>query len=98
MLYNRNWDKPKHKPLSMKAVIAWLETKDPGEEYNYMDYDCCLAAQYNASIGREYAHSKTFRRATSDNPLTYLSFDRRLERISIGSPSTFGAALKRARG
>ncbi len=98
MLYNKSWDKPKHKPLSMKAVTAWLETKDPNEEYNYMDFDCCLAAQYNTFIGRRYAKSGTLRRATSANPLTYLSFDRRLERVASDLPHTFGAALERARG
>ncbi len=101
MLYNRNWDKPKHKPLSMKAVIAWLKTKDPEEEYAYSNSKSCLAAQYNDFIGRKY----NTRKSLSDNPATYFTFDRKLERLAhkatrdsygYGVYGTFGRALELA--
>ncbi len=95
MLYNRNWDKSQPKPGTWASVIAWLETKDPDEEYTYLNRDICLAAQYNASIGRKYDSHK----ALSSNPFTYFSFDRRLERLARGNwTRTFGEALSTARG
>lgn len=92
MLYNRNWDKPAPKPGTWASVIAWLETKDPEEDYRYCNYETCLAAQYNRAVGRRYSTN----RALSSNPLTYFRFDRRLERLGKSS-STFGEALAKAR-
>lgn len=87
MLYNPNWTKAD--PLTLDALIAWLETKPATRRYCYSDRGHCLAAQYNASIGRKYRVTSLFRPV--DN------FDFKLEYIAVQVPSTFGAALARAR-
>src|SRR5579864_1000483 len=38
-------------PFSKEDVIAWLETKDPSEYYDYGDPGCCLFGQYTAARG-----------------------------------------------
>ncbi len=98
MLYNKALDKPQQKSRTWAHLIAWLETKDPDEEYAYCNQFSCLAAQYNASIGRDYNDGAVFSNAPSENPSTYFSFDRRLERLASKTPHNFGAALERARG
>jgi hypothetical protein len=75
-------------PLSLPALIAWLE-RQPAQ--NHYDYGCvghCLAAQYNQFIGRKYTVKSIY------DPE---SFDVALERIVVSVPFTFGAALDRAR-
>lgn len=98
MLYNANWNKPRPNPKSMAAVVQWLETKNPEQEYDYCDSGECLAAQYNDSIGREYdlhwALGKGFFGSFSRR---FNTFDYRLENVACDYPRTFGAALERAR-
>jgi hypothetical protein len=38
---------------SLEGFIAWLETKDPDESFNYHDSDMCACGQYAKSIGTE---------------------------------------------
>lgn len=75
-------------PLSIEALIAWLE-QQPGEAaYCYLSVGHCLAAQYNKSIRREYKpplYDKTG------------SFDQKLEWIACTGERTFAGALDRAR-
>lgn len=33
-------------PRSIDGLIAWLETKEPDETFDYWDYDNCVFAQY----------------------------------------------------
>lgn len=72
---------------SVAAIIAWLETKDPIEEYDYVWHEECLAGQYL--------------RANGLVPISDLwnSPYQNLYHISIGEHKewTFGAALARAK-
>lgn len=49
MLHNPNWDKTAN-DVSLDDFIAWLESKDPNESYNYLDRcgKCCIG-QYMAA-------------------------------------------------
>lgn len=90
MLFDPKWERQtKVDPLSLDAVISWLEQQPSDKIYCYMDLGKCLAAQYNASIGREYIVAS----AGCGRTL----FDEELERIAVSEPQTFGAALARAR-
>lgn len=96
MLYNPNWTKAD--PLTLEALIAWLETKPADEVYCYMDLGRCLAAQYNASIGRQYYLNGFADSLNKAKSITSASpFDWQLEDIARRQPYTFGAALSRAR-
>ena len=95
MLHNPDWDKTKTNPLSLDAVIAWLEKQPADGKYVYSDCRDCLAAQYNASIGREYHYWPNWH---IEGRQPYMpTFDRQLETIAYGTPKTFGAALDRAK-
>jgi hypothetical protein len=89
MLYNENWGKPKttENPRTMAAVIAWLETKNPDEYYEYEDPENCLAAQYHRAKGMNYNHYWT---------AFFRPFNWRLEMIACKN-WTFGAALRTAK-
>jgi hypothetical protein len=51
MLYNPKWEVKTKKP-SLAGFIAWLETKNPKERYNYMNVEgLCPVDQYFSSIG-----------------------------------------------
>lgn len=97
MLYDPKWEKTtetKADPLTLDALIAWLETKPAAKTYCYDDHGHCLAAQYNASIGREYSVIPVGHRATVHD-----EFDYQLEFIAVWpNEHTFGNALKVARG
>jgi hypothetical protein len=91
------WDPSRDKkvevdPLSLPALIAWLETKPAGETYRYGRPSTCLAAQYNRSIGRQYETVWT-----PFPPDRRASFDYCLEWIAGVCDRTFGDALRVAR-
>lgn len=87
MLYDPKWEKKTATdPLSLEGLIAWLETKNPDESYNF--HDCKGACLWDQYMGRctgseEYEkiwkHFRTFGFSAAT------------------SPRTFGAALARAR-
>ncbi len=91
MLYDPKWE-VKPNPLSIEALIAWLETKPADEEYTFLFPDRCLLGQY---LGMELSMKATA--ASIEDPHSQLG---RLYTIASGGASgrhTFGAALKRAR-
>lgn len=50
------WDPKKDKqvkadPFSLDTLIAWLETKNPDEQYCYMDSGRCLLSRYFIAQG-----------------------------------------------
>jgi len=86
MLYDPKWEvQTKPAPYSWASLIAWLETKDPNERY---DYQClnCLHGQYRVHLGMS---ELCFREALR-HPLVEWW-------IGACGQWTFGAALKRAR-
>jgi hypothetical protein len=51
MLFNPKWKTDtkidtKIDPLSLEALVAWLETKDPKEEYDFTHAAICLFGQW----------------------------------------------------
>jgi hypothetical protein len=56
MLYNEQWDKNvkepevKADPFKLKTLIAWLETQNPEQTYDYYAPHKCLLAQYFNSV------------------------------------------------
>lgn len=103
MLYNPQWNQSKPKPGTMASLIAWLETKDPNETYNYLDDKRCLAGQYNREMGRKYNVTHAMGGFGGGFGF-FMNFDRKMERIARNSQAfhdlknrTFGEALHRAK-
>ncbi len=78
---------------SITGLITWLEKQPTKKRYNYADPCTCMAAQYNASIGREYSFDGANPYGTLDQQLEWIA--RPLNPQSI--IGTFGVALRRAR-
>ena len=106
MLYNKNWDKPEIKadPFSLESLIAWLETRVPATQYNYVACGRCLLAQYFADRG--FAGAKItpshllYRGDYIELPHRFNDIamsDRNLNSDELVKDWTFGAALDRAR-
>lgn len=87
MLYDPKWEqKTKADPFELGTLIAWLETKAPSGEYEFMNCDgLCLMGQYMTACGVVWSDAN------------YLRFAKHFTRIAVGNPRTFGGALKRAR-
>jgi hypothetical protein len=47
MLFNPTWAKTP----SLEGFIAWLETKDPEERYDWLSFSTCACGQYMRSLG-----------------------------------------------
>jgi hypothetical protein len=100
MLYDPKWD-----GVSLRGFIGWLETKDPGDKYDFFECEGrCLLGQYmeamniawtgapdfpNGDWGKS-SYAKTARKIFGEGP------DVRFNALA-NRPHTFGAALKRAR-
>lgn len=83
MLYNPNWT-PAEPTLA--GMVAWLETKDPSETYNWADCQGqCLVDQYAATVGWSISNMSVSQYDALDNGIAY------------ARPWTFGAALARAK-
>lgn len=51
MLFNPEWEvETKPDVLSLENLVAWLETKDPAEHYNFHESNKCVLAQWAESI------------------------------------------------
>lgn len=81
MLYDPKWNL-----ISVRGLIAWLETQDPNEEYNWA-CERCLIGRYLEAIG-QFDKMK--------DGITYSILTTK-ECIAIKQPHTFGTALERAR-
>ncbi len=103
MLYNRAWKKEhvnEAKPkICLNDFIAWLETKDPTETYNYQDRtgQCCLG-QYMAARGIEWPKnwSATYRDVGKAVGGDSLAFQHVLWGGSDDRLVPFGETLERA--
>lgn len=94
MLYNKDWDKPKG-VNTIRGLIAWLETKDPSEMYDYTSPHQCMCAQYYRAHGYWFvqASSNHIRHGIAE----YTPLPHGFNAIAAMSPHTFGDALERAR-
>lgn len=81
------------KEPSMLSLIAWLETKNPAEEYDYYNcYGGCLLGQYFNAIGLAWGLNGGPGCELFNSMESY-----KLQDISRRHPRTFGGALERAR-
>ena len=82
-------------PVSLNSFIAWLETKDPNKQYDFMDMSgACLIGQYMAAsdIPWDWNSSPSNFRKTA-----IAIFDGKPLDVVSDVPWTVGAALERAR-
>lgn len=99
MLYDKRWDL-KTAPFTLADFIAWLETQNPAETYDF--HNCegeCLIGQYMAARGREWGWSGNFGKVdpykqSCDEVFGCQSI---AALVLLPVPRTFGAALERAR-
>lgn len=76
--------------MSKYDFAAWLETKNPSEEYKFSDgCGSCLMGQYMASKGEEWSFPKY-------NEYVHNVLDGHVWVLS-STPQTFGDALKRTK-
>lgn len=96
MLFDPKWNKP-----SLDSLIAWLETKNPTESYNFQDCNGkCLIGQYMASIGVDWGYyplGSASPYAQMLEKLSRASGHRFQNAVAWNLPRTFGAALARAK-
>ena len=101
MLYNKDWDVKTKDPFTLDNLIAWLETKDPTEEFNYYFNNNCLLAQWVKNIdinAQPNMASHAFSYIVNDQEVDFLVSHKSFMRNVINvEPWTFGAALERAK-
>jgi len=87
--------------MSLDSLIAWLESKEPKERYDYMCSINCVLAQYFIAAGYEDIKISAGTYAHGFAPTDWIELPRGFDDIASGwGPRrdwTFGAALKRAR-
>lgn len=95
MLYDPKWDK-----LSLSSLIAWLETKDPNERYDFNNM-CgeCMFGQYMKAVGIPWSFGPRSNYAMVQDffGATIALGDVRRRHFDFLREWTFGAALTRAR-
>lgn len=99
MLYDPKWEKNSEtKPHpSLEGLIAWLETKNPSERYDWSNCEGrCLIGQYGASLGLSW---REINRAENGDPHTslYYQLSTSNHQLALRGEHTFGGALERAR-
>jgi hypothetical protein len=96
MLYDKRWDaKTKADPLTLDALIAWLEPMSRRGTYDFTDH-CgeCLIGQYMAHLGIPWSMGE-YRNVV----ISIFGNEGHVEAygVLVEGPWTFGDALKRAR-
>ena len=98
MLYDPKWEQPdrKYQGVSLRGLIAWLETMPPEGKYEYVLVYNCAAAQYLQSRGVPKNKSAVDLKGACypSHPAYWL--DNIVNGTGEGG-DTFGAALERAR-
>jgi hypothetical protein len=96
MLYDPKWEKPAQvDPLSVEALIAWLERQPAATVYEYCNPRDCLLCRYFRDLGYE---DVSIAWDTMYHQSGEVVFPRAFHwDISNDEGQTYGAALKRAR-
>lgn len=76
--------KPKHPPLTLEAIIAWLATQPPEQDYVWQDPTECVVGRYLRDHGSSWG-------TVAYSTLPDYDF------VAGSKPWTFGAALERAK-
>jgi|SRR5690349_10053212 len=92
MLYDPKWQKKAASDLTFSDFILWLETKNPSEQYNWMNCQRCAVGQFITAM------------TGAKHPSGVIVYEPELfgrnwgyQEICGTAPHTFGAALERAR-
>lgn len=100
MLYDPKWEQQtKADPFKLETLIAWLESQDPNQQYDY--WDCkgrCLYGQYMTHHGIPWSEARAsdvYREKGADPNKIYREWF--YNKIAVTEPYTFGGALERAR-
>jgi hypothetical protein len=92
MLFNPKWETT---VPSLAGLIAWLETKNPNQSYQWADCSGrCLIGQYCASLGISWEEVE---RSDEGEDSIYFRLAIANDSLAYTRPHTFGGALKRAR-
>lgn len=83
-------------PFSLDALIAWLRTKEPSEEYCWGLVGRCLYAKYGAHVSGALESSTTYMLAVRGFTHQENPSKEPFEGLACGFSRTFGAALSRA--
>lgn len=96
MLYDPKWEvKTKTDPLTLQALISWLEQQPKDQNYDYGCNGHCMLAQYFQHCGIANSVGGQSFQPNGGGPRVSLPVSFR--HIAIDSPRTFGGALTRAR-
>jgi hypothetical protein len=98
MLYDPKWrQRTKADPFSLRTLVAWLETRDPRERYDYSDPNDCLLCRYFKDHGWEQPVVDPF--GVSERYKEVQPYPAAFLKIAghFDDCWTMGAALKRAR-
>lgn len=101
MLYDPKWEQnTKTNPLTLPAVIAWLEKQDPKQRYNFncVHGGCLIGLYYIDVFGADF-FTQQDRPLFADvfgPPNSRARYDG-YSKVASDGPHTFGAALGRAR-
>jgi hypothetical protein len=96
MLYDKRWDDKSAHGVSLRGLIAWLETQPPDQPYDYGDPGKCVVAQYLGSIGSAKC-MVCFGYEPERSPDAWLHYIAKGNGRYPQKQQTFGAALARAR-
>lgn len=101
MLFNNEWRASKD-IHSLDNLIAWLETQPADKEYDYLDNQNCVLAQYLTASGIKVHGVAGQAYRIEENFSDYIPLPRSFQSVAVDGirkigGSTFGAALKRAR-
>ena len=105
MLYDPKWEVETKKankvnPVSLEGLISWLETQDPATRYSYGDNEGCLLARYFRASGYRWAYCGPDSFSYSLfflPPIFRKKIPLEMDDVALHVPSTYGAALERAR-
>ena len=97
MLFDKRWDKPEVKvhSFSLVGLVAWLETKNPDETYEWAGCTPCLIEQYGTFAGVKNVFAPIDPGNYETTPYYVLSTSN--HQLAAQKPHTFGAALERTR-
>jgi hypothetical protein len=94
----------KPKALSLRGLLAWLQKKDPEQDYDYKSGASCLLAQYLTSrlAERVWVGTVTYQTFVGPSAFSFTHtrthlLPQELNAVAMARPWTFGAAAERCR-
>jgi len=82
---------------SVDNLIAWLETRDPDETFNYISCNDCLIHRYFTAMGLPVDRVWADGYILISNPTEIFTYPAELNNIAIFAGLTIGGALEYAK-